>query len=538
MASSTPKLRVLVCDELAPDAAAILEQSGFALETRLGLGEAALVDAVRGVHAIVVRSATKLTRRVLEAARELRVIGRAGVGVDNIDCEAATERGVVVMNTPDGNTISAAELAIALVCALARHVPRADKAARSGWKKKGLMGTELTGKTLGVIGLGRIGRAVAIRAQGLQMRVVAHDPFLANAEASPVHGVELMELDELLRASDFVTLHVPANDATRNLLSREKLALLKRGARLVNAARGGLVDETAVIEALERGDLRGAAFDVLAEEPPSPNHPLLSRDDVILTPHLGASSDEAQQNVAVEIARQIAEFLEHGVARNAVNAPTADAETLRAVAPWVVLAEKLGSFLAQRAVEPIRTVELAIEGELARFDPSHVRLALLVGILRHQSRDAVNFVNAPRLAKERGLRLSERVDPEPNRVAGSIEVRATIAGGSGDRGGEWLAVGALFGNRGRLTRIDELHVDLELAGTLLVTRHADRPGVVGTVGTLLGRQGVNIRRIELGPLAKGGRALGFWSLDQEPSDAALRELANVPGIEKVELLRL
>ncbi|MCC6406641.1 MAG: phosphoglycerate dehydrogenase [Planctomycetes bacterium] len=529
MAPANRNPRVLVCDELASEANEIFRRHGCELETRLGLDEAALIHAVVGFDAVVVRSATRITKAVIAAADRLRVIGRAGVGVDNIDCDAATARGVVVMNTPDGNTLSAAELALAHLFALARNLPRADRAARSGWKKKGLMGTELTGKTLGVIGLGRIGGAVAERAIGLKLRVLAYDPFLAQATESPVRGVELATLEQLLAASDFVTLHVPLNEHTRHLLSRERLAALKPGARVINAARGGLIDEAALIEALDRGHVRGAALDVLEEEPPSATNPMLARDDVILSPHLGASSDEAQRNVAIDIAEQIVGFLVDGVAKNAVNAPTADAATLRRLAPYLKLAERAASFLAQRLDEPLARLELELGGEFATFDPSHARLAVQVGALRPSLGDAVNFVSAPRLARERGLELLHA----PERGAERPALALVAVGRSGRR---HRVAGDVFAGTPKFTELDALRIDLEPEGALLVTRHADLPGVVGTVGTLFGRHAVNIRRIELGPIGDG-EALGLWSLYAVPSDAAVAELAALPALRSVALVR-
>jgi D-3-phosphoglycerate dehydrogenase len=376
--------RILICDELSSEALAVFEAHGFAPETRVGLKEEELVAIARGAHALVVRSATKVTRRVIEAASELRIVGRAGVGVDNVDVDTATARGVVVMNAPAGNSTTTAELAIALMLALARNVVRGDRATRAGeWKLRGkLQGSEIAGKTLGVIGLGRIGRVVAERGRGLAMDVIAHDPYLLGPK-SPVQGVELLPLDELLARADFVSLHVPLSDSTRNLISRERLARMKPGARLINCARGGLVDEVALAQALQSKHLRGAALDVFEREPPPADHPLLAREDVILTPHLGASSEEAQRSVAIEIAEQICEFLIEGVARNAVNLPQVSAQTLRAIAPFVLLAEKMGTYLAQACDSPIRTIEVSISGEIARQDTSHVRLALLVGVLRH-----------------------------------------------------------------------------------------------------------------------------------------------------------
>jgi D-3-phosphoglycerate dehydrogenase len=505
---------------------------------QLGQSEAELVARVGDVEALVVRSATKITRRVIEAAPKLRVIGRAGVGVDNVDSDAATERGVVVMNTPTGNTTTTAELAVALLCALARHVPRADRGMRKGsWSKKGLMGTELAGKTLGVIGLGRIGRVVASRALGLELSVLAYDPYLA-AGSAPMKGVELVELDQLLAESDFVTLHVPLSDSTRHLISRERLAQMKKGARLINAARGGLVDEGALAESLAAGHLAGAALDVFEVEPPAADNPLLAREDVILTPHLGASSHEAQLAVAVDVAQQIADFLLEGVANNAVNAPATSAQALREIAPYVLLAEKLGSLLAQLHERPIAKIELALSGEIAVKDHRHVQLALLAAILRQGLGEGVNFVNAPHLATQRGLSqfvTTSEADP-------IFHSQIQVATSSRDGAERHTAAGTLFGRAPRIVRIDAMHLDLDPKGPLLITNHEDRPGVVGLLGTVLGAHRVNIRRIELGPPGESssasGLATGFLTLYEEPPSEVLAHIANLEPVKLVKLIRL
>ncbi len=532
--------RILICDDLSDAALAVFRQKGFEPEVRTGLKEDELVKLVPGVHALVVRSATKITRRVLEAAEALRVVGRAGVGVDNVDCDAATERGVVVMNTPTGNTVTTAELAVALLVSLARHVPRADRLMRAGqWTKKGLTGSEISGKTLGVVGLGRIGRVVAQRGLGLDMQVLAHDPFLPPG-ASPLAGVELVPLERLLARSDFVTLHVPYSDATANLISRERIALMKKGARIINAARGGLIDEAALCEALAEGRLAGAALDVYATEPPPKDHPLLAREDVILTPHLGASSHEAQHQVAVDVAGQICEFLLDGVANNAVNVPAVSGATLREMAPWVLLSEKIGAFLAQIGAQPVRKLELTLRGGVAKQDARHVPLALLTGLLRHQGMDlGVNFVNAPVLARERGITLFEARGEEDGTFHSSLRVRA-----SGDDPAAVHEVeGTIFGRLPRIVGFDGLRLDLEPKGPVLITRHDDQPGVVGLLGTVLGAHGVNIRRIELGPASPSGGgaapvATGILSLYEAPSAAVLNELRGLAVIREVRLVRL
>jgi D-3-phosphoglycerate dehydrogenase len=538
--AATPPTRrtekILICDELSGEALDVLRENGFAPEVRVGLKEPELCEAVRDAHAVLVRSATKITRQVLESAPLLAVVGRAGVGVDNVDVDAATERGVVVMNAPAGNTTTTAELAIALLTALARNVVRGDRAVRAGeWKRRGsLLGSEITGKTLGVVGLGRIGRAVAQRGLGLQMNVVAHDPYL-HGKKSPVEGVELVTLDELVERADFVTLHVPFDDSTRNLLSRERIARMKHGARVINCARGGLLDEQALAEALAAGRLRGAALDVFEKEPPPASHPLLSRDDVIVTPHLGASSEEAQRNVALEIAQQVSEFLIDGVARNAVNLPPVSSQTLRQIAPYVLLAEKLGSYLAQSLESPIATIELSLSGEIARADASHVKLALLVGVLRLGCDTPLNFVNAPKLAAERGVNLLEHVDTEQHFLHSLVKARAIDRNGRSS-----LAAGSVFGREARIVRIDEHYVDLAPRGALLTTRHEDQPGVVGALGTVLGAHGVNIQKIELGPGAKTADKLarGFLALYDKPSAACLEALSRLPAVRSLRLIQL
>lgn len=528
--------RVLICDELAPAALESFRERGFSPDVATGLSEDELCERILGYHAAVVRSATKITRRVLEAADELRVVGRAGVGVDNVDCEAATQRGIVVMNTPTGNTTTTGELAVTLICAISRHVGRADRRVRAGtWSKKGLLGTELTGKRLGVVGLGRIGRVVAERCTGLKMEVVAHDPYLeASGGRSPLEGVELVGLEELVETSDFISLHVPLTDATRNLLSAERLAKTKPGVRIVNAARGGLIDEGALVELLDSGHVAGAALDVLADEPPGEDHPLVGRDDVLITPHLGASSHEAQFNVAVDIARQIADFLVEGVAHNAVNAPAVAAATLKRIAPYVVLGEKIGSFLAQRLDEPVRKLEVTLSGNLLNEAKEYLPLSILVGALR-ESIGGVNYVNAPLVAKEHGVRLLEGTEGESYAFQDLIKVRASSKAGNDSH----VVCGTVFGRSPRFVRVDDLHLDLEPRGPLLITAHRDEPGVIGEIGTILGTAGVNIRRMELGGEDEdSASASGFLSLDEAPSAETLEAIAGIAAIDAVRVVEL
>jgi D-3-phosphoglycerate dehydrogenase len=528
--------RILVSDELDPAALEVFRRSGFEPEVRTGMSEDELCAAIAGVDALVVRSATKVTRKVIAASTDLRVVGRAGIGVDNVDLDAATERGIVVMNTPRGNATTTAELAIALLLALARHIPRADRLVRSGkWKAKGLVGTEIHGKTLGVIGLGRIGKLVAERGRGLGMKVVAHDPYLlAEGMTSPMAGVELLELDALLERADFISVHVPLNDSTKNLISWEQLARTKPGARLIQAARGGVVDEEAVLDALSSGRLAGAAFDVFTVEPPPKDHPLLARDDVIVTPHLGASSEEAQLRVALDVAEQIVQFLRTGVAENAVNAPALPAEAMAEMAPFLLLAEKLGSFLAQRMHGPMRKVEFTVGGEIAHLGAGHLTLAFLVGVLRHTHDPSVNFVNAPALARERGILVLESREERPDFRGGEISVRASAKAGEPGR----RVAGTVFGREPRIIAVDGLRLDLPPRGLLLVTRHRDEPGVLGQIGSVLGAHHINIQRLELAPGKDDADAHGYLTLSPEPSEAVLDALRAIPAIEELQLLRL
>jgi D-3-phosphoglycerate dehydrogenase / 2-oxoglutarate reductase len=529
--------RILICDELAPTAIESFRERGFEPEVCLGLSEDQLVEKIIGFHAAIVRSATKITRRVLEAADELRVVGRAGVGVDNVDCEIATQKGIVVMNTPTGNTTTTGELAVALICSLARHIGAADRRVQGGtWGKKGLMGTELTGKRLGVIGLGRIGRVVAERCQGLKMEVIAHDPYLQGTGASsPIEGVKLVDLDELITTCDFISLHVPLLDSTRNLLSRERLESMRPGVRIINAARGGLIDEEALAELLDSGHIAGAALDVLAQEPPGSDHPLVGRDNVILTPHLGASSHEAQFNVAVDIARQIADFLIEGVAHNAVNAPAVSASTLQKIAPYVMLGEKIGSFLAQCMDEPVRKLEVTLSGRVVSEGASYLPLSILVGALR-QIVGGVNYVNAPLIAKEHGVRLLEGSEDESYAFQDLIKVRGSSRGGEESH----VVSGTVFGSSSRLVRVNDLHLDLEPRGSILITTHNDQPGVIGGIGSILGSAGINIHRMELGAGEQRNteRAQAFLSLDQPPDDETLKAISELTAIERTRLIEL
>ena len=546
---STP--RVVVCDELDPAACERMRERGLEVEVRTGMELAALCEAARDSDALIVRSATKIPREVIEAGSprsggRLRVVGRAGIGVDNVDRVAATEHGVVVMNTPGGNTLSTAELALSLCLALARNLGPAQRRVQGGsWSKKGLMGREMNGKRLGVVGLGRVGKLLAERALGIGMEVVAYDPYLEPGGGTPLEAVRAVTLDELLETADFVSLHVPLIDATRGLIDARALARMKPTAFLVNTSRGGVVDEQDLHAALEEGRLAGAALDVLEQEPPDPEHPLLRHERALVTPHLGASSAEAQARVAVMIADQISDFLLEGVAQHAVNLPSFPRRAPEEVAPVAELAERLGSFAAQCLDGPAKKLEVTVAGKLVEYGEEFVELAVLVGALRPVLGHGVNFVNAPGLAAERDVRVFESsMERSPFqsghlvvRVEGEPDARCTA-----ERPVRSVEVhGALFGRTPHLTRLDGVNLDMRPEGPILITHHADEPGVLGRIGTLLGEHGCNILRVELGGLAgdddrSGASAMALLRLDRRPEPDVLAALEAQRGIERVRVV--
>jgi D-3-phosphoglycerate dehydrogenase len=522
--------RILVADELGAEGLEILGQAGL-VDVRTGLSPSALAAVLPPYHALVVRSATQVTAAALSGAERLVVIGRAGIGVDNIDVAAASARGIAVMNSPEAGATTTGELAIALLLALARKIPQADASVRAGkWEKSRFSGVELTGKTLGVLGLGRIGRVVASRGAGLALRVIAHDPY-ARAGSEP-DGVTLVEYERLLAESDFLSVHVPLLDGTRHLLDAAAFARMKRGARLVHCARGGIVDEAALVAALDSGQLAGAALDVYEEEPLRAGHPLLSRSDVVLTPHIGASTEEAKRAVALAIARQVATCLKSGLVLNGVNVPhvaPADAEFLR---PYLLLAERLAALLAALYPGAPRALRVLAQGEIGERAGRPLLVRALVGALAPRSRtddglELVTQVNAERVAAARGLATSVRQSALKEDFVNLVRVE--IDGPSGTH----HASGTLIGKRHlRLVELDEFLLDAIPEGALLVTHHADRPGVAGRIGTLLGAEGVNIARLQIGlPRERAGTALGVFNLDLLPAAALLERLRATPGVE-------
>jgi D-3-phosphoglycerate dehydrogenase len=523
------KYRVLIADDLSPRAVEILSSHpDVQVEVKTGLKGAELVKALKGVHGLAVRSATKVTAEVLESAPDLRIVGRAGIGVDNIDVKAASRRGVIVMNTPSGNAITTAEHALFLLCALARHIPQATASMKAGkWDKKKFQGTELFDKTLGVVGLGNIGRIVADRALGLKMKVVGYDPFVT-ADAAQRLGVELVSLEEIWTRADAISVHTPLTADTKGLIGKEAFAKMKEGVLIVNAARGGIVDEAALKEALDSGKVAGAALDVFAEEPPPAGHPLVAHERVVCTPHLGASTDEAQEKVAVEVAEQLIGYLTRGEVKNAVNVPQVAAEHLPRLQPYIDLAGKMGLLLGQLA-SAVTGVDIELVGDVADVGQKAIPGAALAGLLRPHLDVPVNEVNARLLAQDRGLRVSETVRlAGGNNFTSSVTITAHTSDGSRSVMGTVFQAGS--GPEPRIVRIDRFFLEMVPEGVHLVLRNQDRPGVIGAVGTLLGSRGINVARMQVGLDKQKGEALQCWNVDAPLDDESLEAVRRVPGV--------
>ncbi len=533
---STPLIKIFVADEVSDTGLQPLRDAGFVVEKRTKLSGPELRDALANCAALVVRSETKVTSDLMDCAATLRVVGRAGVGVDNIDVPAATERGIVVMNAPDGNTITTAEHTIALLIALARRVPQANSSLKAGrWDRKSFIGVELQGKTLGVIGMGRIGKTVASRARAFGMKIVAFDPFIAPEQARDL-DIELAPLDDLFASADFITIHTPLTAETRGVIGRDAFARMKQGVRIINCARGGLVDEGALYEAIKSGTVAGAALDVFAEEPPAPDHPLLLLDEVIATPHLGASTAEAQEGVAFTVAEQMRDYLLSGALRGAVNVPSLGTKELTILRPYIELAEKLGRFQAQLVDGAVREVKLEFAGEIVELNAAPVTRSFLAGLLRDVSA-RVNAVNAFIIAEERGINVTTSYFRAGTDFVPSIRTRVL-----GNEVEQSLA-GAIFGfgeqtREGRITEIDAFHIEAIPQGHMLVMRNRDVPGVIGRVGTILGERGVNISRFHLGRRERGGEAMAVIEVDaavDKETLEALRSMEQVVSARQIEL---
>lgn len=519
--------KVFVADKLAPEGIAALEQyPELDIDFTPGLSVEDALPHAREADAIIVRSATKIRGELLEAADKLKVVGRAGIGVDNIDLDTATERGIVVLNTPDANATTTAELAIAHMFSLARNLPAADASVRAGkWERNAFLGTEMSGKTVGIVGFGSIGRLVAERCRGLRMRVVGFDPFVTETTFEE-HGVEKMDIDALLAECDFVTLHCPVTDGTRNLLSRERLAGMKAGARLVNCARGGLVDEAALAECVASGHLAGAALDVFESEPPGES-PLFAQPNVHFTPHLGASTHEAQTAVGVEIAHQIAAFLIRNEVINAVNVPSIAPDKLERIGPYMELARKLGRLGCRMVEEPLSAVEVGLFGEAAKLDTHPIASAAMVGLLCEHHSVPVNQINAMHLARRQGIHVTETSSAESPDYVSLIRLTAKA-------GDETICIeGAIFDERRqRLVRVNSYEVESALNGHMLFTRHADQPGVIGALGEVLGRKGINISRMQVGVANGSDQAIAVLGISKALDEATLEQITKINAVKK------
>jgi D-3-phosphoglycerate dehydrogenase len=521
---------VLIADDLSPRAVEIFGQRGIEADVKIGLAPDELKSIIGRYDGLAVRSATKVTKAVLDLASRLKVIGRAGIGVDNIDVPAATQRGIVVMNTPFGNSITTAEHAIAMMLALARQLPSADRSTQAGkWEKSRFMGVEITGKTLGIIGCGNVGSVVADRAIGLKMKVVAFDPFLSQERALTL-GVEKVELDELLGRADFITLHTPLTDATRNIIDAKALAKAKHGVRIINCARGGLVVEEDLKAALDRGQVAGAAIDVFPVEPAKSNI-LFGRDDVIATPHLGASTSEAQENVALQIAEQMSDYLISGAVVNALNMPSLSAEEAARLKPYLKLAEQLGSFAGQLTETGLTGIELEYCGHAAELNVKPLTAIALANLLAPQL-DAVNMVNVTMICRERNITVSE------TRCSETIDfhtlLRLTV---KTDRRTRSIA-GTLFGgDRPRIVSIEDIPMEAELGPHMLFVRNEDKPGFIGNLGRTLGEAGVNIATFHLGRSRPGADALCLVQVDQPLPDALLERVRRIANVVQAKQLR-
>lgn len=527
--------KILVADKLAKQGWEVLRNApGIETEEAVGLKPAEQAKRVAGFDGMIVRSGSTVSAEVIAAADKLRVVGRAGVGVDNIDVPAATQKGIVVMNTPGGNNITTAEHTISMLLSLARFIPQATASMKGGkWEKSKFTGTELFNKTLGIVGVGNIGSLVAERARGLKMKVLAYDPFIS-ADAAQRLGVELGTLDDVFEQADFISVHTPLSNETRGLIGAEAFAKMKKGVRVLNCARGGIIDEAALEAAIREGKVAGAALDVFTQEPPPAEHPLLKLDQVICTPHLGASTEEAQINVSVAIAHQVVNYLNHGVIQDALNVPSISPELLKVLSPYLTLCEKLGSMHGQMLTAAPKELLIEYAGEVSEYDVKPLTLAVQRGFLmRVLDSSAVNYVNAPAIARERGIKVIESKTAQAKGFTNMVTVTSTTEQGVS------VVAGAVFSPRViRVVRINNFYLDADPEGFILMLLNRDVPGVVGSVGTLLGEARVNIARLELGREEIGGMAVSLVHVDDLIPDAVMERLRKLPNIVSAQLIEL
>ena len=525
-------LKVLICDNISSKCIDILRGAGLEVDIKVGLKAEELKACIGDYHGLIVRSATKVTSEIIDAAENLKVIGRAGSGLDNVDKAAATKKGIVVMNTPGGNTITTAEHTIALMVSLARQIPQATMSLKVGqWEKKKFMGVELYNKTLGIVGIGNIGGQVAKRMQAFSMNVIAFDPFLSEEKAKTM-GVEKVDLPELFRRSDFITVHTPLTPETKNLINKETIRVMKPGVRIINCARGGIVNEKDLYEALVEGRVAGAALDVFEKEPPG-NNPLLTLDSLIATPHLGASTKEAQENVAVAVAEQVVDYLIHGTIRNAVNFPSIPADQVQRLQPYIKLAEKLGEFAAQIFEGGVTEITIEYQGDAAQINTAPVTIAALKGFLTPILEETANFVNAPVITKERGIEVKEIKSTDQSDYQSLVALRLKA------RGKVSYFAGTLFSKKDpRIVVIDDFKVEIVPEGELLFMYNNDKPGVIGNIGALLGKNNINIARMHFGRETPGGMAISVVSIDTHASPRIINEIKQLPNILLVKQVSL
>ncbi|WP_298968716.1 phosphoglycerate dehydrogenase [uncultured Roseobacter sp.] len=524
--------KVLISDKLSEAAVQIFRDRGIDVDFQpdVGKDKEKLTAIIGDYDGLAIRSATKVTEKIIEAATNLKVIGRAGIGTDNIDKDSASKQGIIVMNTPFGNMITTAEHAIAMMFAVARQIPEASASTHDGkWEKSKFMGVELTGKTLGVIGAGNIGGIVCDRARALKMKVLAYDPFLGEEKAKKM-GVEKVELDDLLARADFITLHVPFTDQTANILSRENIAKTKPGVRIINCARGGLVDEAALADALKSGHVAGAAFDVFAKEPANEN-PLFHLPNVVCTPHLGAATTEAQENVALQVADQMSDYLLTGAVTNALNMPSVTAEEAKVMGPWVKLSAHLGSFIGQMTDEPIRAINILYDGAVAEMNLEALNCSVIAGIMKKVNPD-VNMVSAPFIAKERGIQISTTNQDKSGAFDGYIKVTVVTAKR------ERSVAGTVFSDgKPRFIQIKGINIDAEIGSHMLYTTNEDVPGIIGTLGQTMGDNGVNIANFTLGRAEAGGEAIALLYVDEPVPAEARAKLAETGMFTQIKPLQ-
>lgn len=522
------KPKVLIADKLSPQALDVFKQKGVDADVKTGLTPEELLKIIDQYDGLAVRSATKATAAVLKAGKKLKVVGRAGIGVDNVDIPAATAQGIVVMNTPFGNSVTTAEHTISLMMSLARQIPQANASTHAGkWEKNGFMGVELAGKTLGLIGAGNIGSIVADRAQGLKMKVIASDPFLSKERADALH-IEKVELEELFKRADFITLHTPLTDSTRNILNKDSIAKCKKGVRIINCARGGLVNEADLKAAIESGHVAGAAFDVFEEEPAKTNI-LFGMPQVICTPHLGASTTEAQENVAVQVAEQMADYLTTGAVTNALNIPSMSAEDAAKLKPYLQLVDQLGSFAGQLTETGLKQVKIDYEGKAGALNTKPLTAVAIKGLLAPMT-EGVNMVNAPVIAKERNIEVSSTSHDR----SGDYQtlVRITVVTEKRTR----TVTGTLFADHPRIVEVNGIKLEAGLGKRMLYINNDDKPGFIGSLGTVLGKAGINIAYFHLGRNEAGSEAIALVEVDQPVSPEVLADISKLPSVKQVKML--